>query len=377
MDKINIAFLRGSQRGRNILLGAEKVILSIAEEINKEVFDPLIIALQGEGDALPPLASEAKNRGLRVETLKLKGRFDCSSIGKLHNILLTNKIDILHTNEYRSDIIGFLAARRTRVKTLATAHGWLYIDPKIKLYEWIDSMFLRAFDTVIAVSSAMKNELARAGIPQNRLKIIENAVDYTDIQGGVSSAIRKEIGAGPGTIIVGSIGRLSLERGYSYFLDAAKEVSEKYPTVKFLIAGDGDLRDSLIARAQRLGIKEKIALLGFRKDIKDIYAALDIFVSSSLRESFGLALVEAMVAGKPVVATAVGIAPEIIRNGDNGFLVKPGSAIEIKEAVTVLLSDDNKRKKMGVSARQTIGERFSRKKMAREYETVYRSLAGR
>ncbi|MFA5339471.1 MAG: glycosyltransferase family 4 protein [Candidatus Omnitrophota bacterium] len=374
MDKINVAFLRGSQRGRNILLGAEKIILSIAEGIDREAFDPLIIVLQGEGDALPPLASEARNSGLRVEIVKLKGKFDRSSIGRLRNILLTNKIDILHANEYRSDIIGFLAARHTNARTIATAHGWLYIDPKIKLYEWIDSMFLRAFDEVIAVSGAMKNELAKAGIPQDKLKIIENALDYSDIRSGAGSDIRKEIGAGPETIIVGSVGRLSLERGYEYLLDAAKEILGKCSDIKFLIAGDGDLKNSLIARAQRLGIKEKIVFLGFRKDVKNVYAALDIFVSSSLRESFGLALVEAMAAGKPVVATAVGIAQEIIKNGDNGLLVKPGSAEEIGKAMLILFSDDNKRMEMGDSARRTIEDRFSRNKMIKEYEIAYRSL---
>ncbi len=111
MGKIKIALFRGSQRGRNILLGAENIILAIAKKIDKQLFDPLIIVLQAENDEPPPLVSEARTIGLRVEIVKLKGRFDSSAISKLRNLLLENKIHILHTNEYRSDIIGFMATR--------------------------------------------------------------------------------------------------------------------------------------------------------------------------------------------------------------------------------------------------------------------------
>ena len=173
------------------------------------------------------------------------------------------------------------------------------------------------------------------------------------------------------------MGRLSLERGYSYFLSAAREISIKFPQTKFLLVGDGVLRESLTIQTQKLGIKEKISFLGFRKDMKDIYSAIDIFVSSSLRESFGLALIEAMAAGKPVVATALGIAPEIIKNGENGFLVTPGNPAEISEALSILLSNDDKRREMGASAKRTIESRFSQQKMVKEYEAIYRSLANR
>ncbi len=377
MGKIKIALFRGSQRGRNILLGAENIILAIAKKIDKQLFDPLIIVLQAENDEPPPLVSEARTIGLRVEIVKLKGRFDSSAISKLRNLLLENKIHILHTNEYRSDIIGFMATRGTGIKTMATAHGWLNVDFKIKFYEWLDSLFLRFFNMVVSVSNAMKNELIKAGVPTGKLKVIENAIDYTDIQGGEGLNIRGKIGAGPDTVIVGSVGRLSLERGYSYFLSAAREISIKFPQTKFLLVGDGVLRESLTIQTQKLGIKEKISFLGFRKDMKDIYSAIDIFVSSSLRESFGLALIEAMAAGKPVVATALGIAPEIIKNGENGFLVTPGNPAEISEALSILLSNDDKRREMGASAKRTIESRFSQQKMVKEYEAIYRSLANR
>ncbi|MFA5148493.1 MAG: glycosyltransferase family 4 protein [Candidatus Omnitrophota bacterium] len=379
MDKIKIALIRSSPRASRVILGAESIILSIAERVNKNKFEMLIITFKEKGDSEPPLAARAKGAGLPVLQLELNGRFDTGSIARLRKILLDNGVDIMHSNEYKSDLIGFLATRKTPIKKVATAHGFLGTDPKISFYERIDIEVLKRFDKIVAVSGSMKSVLAGRGIPAEKIVEVENAVD-TGRYGktGCGSAIRRELGIPePGLLVVG-IGRLSPERGFDRLLEAMSKVIRERKGAYLAIAGDGALRAPLERKARDLGIADNTRFLGFRNDADEILSAADIFVSSSLKDSFGIAVIEAMAAGKPVVSTRTGIAPEAIEDMKTGMLVGIDDAAAIYNAVTALADDGELRKRMGSAAKDAVNRRFSLEAMVKRYERVYMDLeAGR
>lgn len=375
MKKINIILLRSSLRRSKVLFGAETIILTIAERIDKTKFNPLIVVFKGEDEEIPPLALEAKQKKIPVEIIILKGKFDFFSIFKLRRIILKNNIDILHSHEYKSDIIAFIATRFTSVKLITTTHGWLSINPKVKFYEFLDSIVIRFFNKIVAVSNAMEKELLKIKIPSSKTSVIETALDFSYLQLDLKkSNLREELGFDSNAVLIGTIGRLSLERGHIYFLRAAKEIIKIFPNVIFLIAGDGYLKESLVSEAKKMGIKDKVFFLGFRKDISNILSAIDIFVFPSLRESFGIALVEAMAVGKPVVATRMGISSEIIKDGETGIMIEPKNSDSIREAVIKLLRDENLRVKIGASAKRLVVERFNCQQMVNSYEYAYLAL---
>jgi len=375
MEKINIAFLRTSPRRSEILLGAEEIILTLAESLDRTKFNPLVVAFKEEGDEIPPLVTMANERQIPTEVIALKGRFDFHSITKLRRLVLKNKIDIVHSHEYKSDVIAFIATRFISAKLIATTHGWIAINLKVKFYEFLDSQVLRFFDKIIAVSNIMRQELLKSRISPSKIAVIENALDFSAFQvSGSRANLIKELGLSPNAFIIGAVGRLSLERGYIYLLKAAKKVIESFPSVVFLLVGDGYLKDSLIAETERLGIKDKIYFLGFRNDIHNIISVMDIFISSSLKESFGLALVEAMAAGKAVVATKVGIALDIIKEGETGILIEPKNREAIYKAIARLLTDEKLRDKIAASAKNLIVERFSCQQMVAKYQQAYLDL---
>lgn len=375
MARINIAFLRSSPRRSEILLGVEEIILTLAEGLDRAKFNPLIVVFKDEADEVPPLIAEAKKRGIITEVITLKGKFDFSAVMKLRHLVLENKVDIIHSHEYKSDIIAFIATRFISAKLIATTHGWIAINLKVKFYEFLDSQVLRFFDKIIAVSNAMGQELLKRRIPASKITVIENALDFSALQiNGSRPNLIKELRLKADAFIIGAVGRLSVERGYIYLLRSAKEVIKNFPSVVFLIAGDGYLKESLLAETQKLGIKDNVFFLGFRSDIHNIISAMDIFISSSLRESFGLALVEAMAAGKAVVATKVGIAPDIIKEEETGILIEPKNTEAIYKAIVRLLTDERLRDKIAASAKNLIVERFSCQQMVAKYQQAYLDL---
>lgn len=375
MKKINIILLRSSPRGSKILLGAETIILTIVEHIDKNRFNPIIVIFKDENDEIPPLALEAKKRQISVALIILRGKFDFFGMLKLRRLILKNSIDIVHSHEYKSDLICFLATRFTSVKLIVTTHGWVFVDFKVKFYEILDAVIIRFFDKIVSVSEAMKRELLKAKIPSSKITVIETALDSSYLQTkSDSAALKKELNLNPDTTLIGTIGRISLERGHIYFLRAAKEILKDFPNSAFLIVGDGQLKENLVSESRKMGINNKVFFLGFREDIANILFGIDIFVSSSFRESFGIAVVEAMVAGKPVIATKVGIAPEIIKNGETGILIDPKNPNAIYKAVVTLLTNQELRKKIGGLAKQAVAHRFSYQRMVSSYEQTYLDL---
>jgi glycosyltransferase involved in cell wall biosynthesis len=226
------------------------------------------VVFSEEGDTEPPLSVRANEKGIPVLPLKLKGRFDTGSISALRNILLENNINIVHSNEYKSDLIGYLASRKARIKTISTAHGFIGTDPKIRIYEFIDVEILKRLDAVVAVSDTMKKTLVSKGVPAGKVVTIENSVDLAPIDPEEGKKVRRELGIPETGILIACAGRLSPERGLEFFMEAMAMAIKDNGNIYVIIAGDGPLKKLLEALSKNFGISERTRFLGFRDDIR-------------------------------------------------------------------------------------------------------------
>jgi len=178
----------------------------------------------------------------------------------------------------------------------------------------------------------------------------------------------------PDSLVVGTVARLSRQKGIEYLLHAAKTVIKQFPDITFIIAGKGPLESQLKGLSIKLGISDKVKFLGFNDDIPKLLSVIDIFVLPSLWEGMPNVVLEAMAAGKPVIATDTGGSKDIIDSGINGVLVEPKNSEALAEAILALLGDPAQRKRLGESARDKVKERFPIDKMVSKTEQIYTKL---
>jgi len=370
MKKIRVLHLRKSEG----FYGAEKIILSLVEEIDSSIFETTIGCLNDVRKPCLDLAFEARQGNINTEVITCRSRFDLQTILKIISIVRRKKIDILHCHGFKADIYGWFAARWTDCYLMTTKHGWTHANRLVRLWEWMDLIFLRSFDKIVAVSDQIAQELLKKHISQDRIHRIPNGTPIYDNNKLDQSSLRKEMGFKREDRIVGIVGRLSIEKGHRFFLEAAKSILNKFPSTKFLIVGEGNLYAELKNQAFSLGLKENVFFTGFRKDVALLYRTMDVVVSSSLREGIPMTILESMAVGKPVVATSVGGVTKLVQNNRTGFLIPPRDADAIAKKVIKMLGDKKLMKNMGHEGKKFVRDHFSSKKMAEAYSVLYRDI---
>jgi glycosyltransferase involved in cell wall biosynthesis len=187
--------------------------------------------------------------------------------------------------------------------------------------------------------------------------------------------IKKELGLLENSKVVGTIGRLGDEKGQIYLLRAAQGIAEREKSVRFLIVGDGPLREYLKEEAAKLGIADSVTFTGYRQDIPELLSVMDLFVLPSIKEALPMVLLEALAARKAVIATRVGAIPKVVNN-ENGILVEPGDAAGLQDAILSLLANEEKRQGYASAGYDTVKTCFSSERMSSEYIDLYNELLG-
>ncbi len=358
------------------IYGGEAAALALVRKADKDKFYCVVVSFKDpRADAPPPLINEAKKSGIATEVIYLKWRFGICAVFRLKKLLRKYNIDILHCHGYKADTIGFLTSRLTKVRLVSTCHGWWPNTPKLKFYDFIDTTVLKFFDSVVAVSPQIYDNLVKRKVNPSKLKVIQNGIDVSqfDMKAG-RERMRKELGIKEEDFVVGSIGRLSSEKGITYLLEAAYKIKAKKRNISFVIVGEGDMKSSLIDYAKELGISDKVIFTGYREDIDKIFPVLDVFVMPSLTEGLPLALLEAMAAGKPVVASNVGGIPTVIEHGKTGILVKSRNAAEIESAILDLINDKHYSDILADNGKKFVENKFSLTATIKKYEELYIKL---
>jgi glycosyltransferase involved in cell wall biosynthesis len=363
------------------------------------------VAIKNSHNPHLEVIEEAEKKNIPSLFVECRRRFDITAIKKLIAVIKQYKINIIHTHNYKANFLGCIAAKMAKVPIVATNHLWTHSNLKLRFYEFIDSFILRYFiNQVVAVSDSIKEDMLKRGIPSSKIKVIFNGIDVSN--NGPSrkvatlprdrqsmfhnqqptenrlqeekhnslNTIRSPLSANRYSIIIGVVGRLSIEKGHRYLLEAFAKIVKKNHDVKLLIVGKGLQRERLADSVQRLGLEEKVMFAGYQKDIDKVYREIDILVQPSLREGLPLTILEAMSYGLPIIATNVGGVAGLIKNKKTGILINSGSSDEIYNALMVLIKDVDLRKKLGENGRKFVRENYSLEKMIGEYRGVYEEV---
>ena len=349
--------------------GAENVTLQLTLALNGLGRQVIIGAFENAQRRNSELAKAARHRGIRVESIECKGRLDLQTVATIRQIILKYDINIVHTHGYKADIYGYLAARETKAKLVATCHNWTGATFSLRWYERLDRFFLRRFDAIAAVSGTIQDTLTRSGVQQDRVRIVENGIDIESFSRG--QPILKNLPKFKNRKIVGFVGRLVREKGLTFLLEAAKSIVAMDSNVTFVLAGDGPDQDYLGQLVKEYGLEDEIVFLGPLSELPDTYASFDIFVLPSLNEGMPMAVLEAMASGRPVVATRIGAVPQLLQDGESGLLVSPGDATQLAAAIRRLLDSPALRQKLGAQGHQRVCEHFSAEAMAEKYLEIY------
>lgn len=312
---------------------------------------------------------EAGRLGIECRPVRMRNSFDLPSVVSLTRGFRKAKADLAHLHTSRATWLGGLAAYAARIPAITTcrmerqfARGWRT--------RFIYQSLVRK---VVAISANIANSLVSAGVPEHQCQVIHSAVDPALlVPSPARSQIREELGAEPDDHVLLTLAALIPRKAIDVLLDALAQLAEEGCRPWLWIAGDGPLRRELESQAHRLGVEEQVRFLGQRTDVADLLAGCDIFVLPSYREGLGVAALEAMAAGRPVVATAVGGLQEAVVNGRTGLLVPPANAAALAEAIGKLLRNEALCTQMGAAGPERIGERYLPEQMVTAYDALYR-----
>lgn len=361
--------------------GADNVLIQLSKQMRQTAFSPTIGVFKNLQIPHLEVAEVAKRHNFPVEIFPCKGKLDLRTISSIRNVLKTRKIHIVHSHGYKSNLYALAASAGKNVSLVATCHNWLGDDRKMRFYARLDKFFLNRFDKVVAVSDTVEQEILNHNIPSAKVLVIPNGIDLDRFNSlRKPDTLKGEFGIDGNYRVIGTVGRLSEEKGHRILLHAAKRVLQEYSNVVFLIVGDGPLRRDLEAKSAQLieaeGTKADrpggpIVFAGVRNDMPEIYSLMDIFVLPSLTEGLPMVLLEAMAAKKPAVATRVGAVPRVFERGQCGLLIQPGDAESLAGAILDLLDNPQKAQSLAQKGYERVRDHFSAQRMADQYVEVY------
>lgn len=361
-----------SSRG---LYGAERVVLDLCKSLKRYGCESIIGVIRNSHNPHVEVADEARKNSIDAVIFPCEGQLDVKLIFRIRKYASENQINLMHCHGYKSNFYGLLAGKKW-IPIVTTNHNWLTSHWKLRAYRRFDSLLIRYFTRIIAVSDGVRKEMLRYGVPKEKIRVIDNGIDLTRFGDTRSpEAIREEFGIKKGVTVIGTVGNLGAEKGHVYLLQAAKGIVHSVGTVKFVFVGDGPMRVYLEHEALALGIRDNVIFTGFRTDVPTLLSAMDIFVLPSVIEGLPMVLLEAMAAQKAVVATRVGAIPKVVNNG-NGILVEPRDAAGLQNAILSLLTSEEKRQKFASAGHDTVRKGFSSERMSSEYIHLYSELLG-
>ena len=363
MMKYNILYMesRGDLSG-----GGQISLWNLIRRLDKNKFEPVVIC-PSRGNLVENLINlEIKVEIIPLPTLRIPNPFlFFSTINKLYKIVKKYKINLIHSNASRPTIYAGIISKLLKIPLI-----W---QVRIIESEGLYDKFLVSFcKKIITVSKAVEKRFAWLK-RKNKIIVIYNGVDTQEFNPQISpESIREEFKLDIDIPVVGTIGNLISGKGQEYFVRAASLVSKNIPNVRFFIVGDGEDRKQLEELVNVLELKEKVIFTGKRSDISQLIAATDIIIQPSIYpESFGRVIIEGMAMGKPVIATNQGGVLEIIEDGISGTLIPPKNSPLMAKAIIDLINNREKARRIGLTARRKVEEKFSIEENVKKTEGVY------
>jgi L-malate glycosyltransferase len=312
--------------------------------------------------------------GLDLIPLAPAAEMDLGAAWRLSRLLKRLKPDIVHAHDPHGVAMAALALSMSTQLAKPPLVAARRVDFHLRgssLSRWK----YRQVDCFICVSEAIRTMLVADGVPAARTVVVNEGIDLGRVDAAPPADLHQELWLPHHAPIVGNVAALVPHKGQKHLIEAAALVLRELPDVRFVIAGEGELRLALERQIRERRLEKHVLMLGFRPDVLSLHKAFDIFVMSSVTEGLGTSLLDAMACGKPVVATAAGGIPEVVEDGVTGLLVPPRDHAAMAGAIVRLLNDAALRRQMGDAGRRTVRERFSVERMVLDTLRVYHRVA--
>ena len=354
--------------------GLEQVLINIVRDLDRSRFTPSFCSLV---EPEPDLYAELKGHDLACHVIEKGDGVKPSLPLKLSRLFRAERVDLVNAHDIGATFYAAPAASLGRVPAFVhTDHSQILAKTKYPgVYRWI---WKNLVDFSITVSEDLEEHLvARYGVRPDRVCTIPNGIDTGRFAaGGRTAELRDELGISAGDRVIGTIGRLMRQKGMPYLLEAFRILHAGAPGTTLVIVGDGEERDGLEKLARESGIADKVIFAGIRRDIPDLLAMFDIFTLASLWEGQPITIMEAMAAGRPIVATDAGGTAEVLDSGRYGIIVPKEDPEALARSIRELLDDPARAGRLGEEARIRAEAELSSAAMTKKYEEVFESVYG-
>lgn len=351
--------------------GSKKHLLTLVKNMNKNKCKNIIVCfIKGK------LYDDARSLGLDVRYVEQKRRFDLSAVNKVKNICSSEDINIINCHGGRANFIGYFLKKKYAAKYISTIHSDYRDDYrgnkyKTLIYSNVNKIVLKSFDYYITVSNSFKDMLVERGFNSTKIFVAYNGIDFDRVPGAMSKKnIVDNYGLDDVSHYVSMIGRFHPVKGHRVFLDACNEVIKKIKDVRFILVGDGELKNELMEYVKYLKLDEYVKFVGWQIPDEFIYIS-DFTVMASYTESFPLTILESAFYSKTVVSTDVGGVSMLIEDEINGCLIKPGDSSALAQRMLELLIDSNKTRELGSRLYIKAKENYSVKNLVQSYLYAY------
>ncbi|HEY7180102.1 MAG TPA: glycosyltransferase [Blastocatellia bacterium] len=361
--------------------GTERQAVELLKRIDRRRFDLSLAALRLEG----PLYREVEAVFPRAPQFPLTSFYNANAAKQLMRLrrwMISERVEILHAHDFYAGLLGAAAAIGAGVRVIACQRHMRLSDRRA--HEWGTRLTHRLAHRVLVNSEAIRARLLAGGhVAPEKIVVIHNGLSAAaesaaldeDGRAKRRAALLRELNLDEGAKLIGLVARLQPVKGHRYFIEAAGRVAAVEPKAHFLLVGDGALRREIEEQAARLGVSDRVHLLGGRDDAASIAAGFDVAVSASLSEGLPNAVMEAMAAGAPVVATAVGGTAELVIDGATGFLVPPADAGVLSRRILDALRNPERSAQMAAQGRLRALSQFGMRRMVESVERLYEEIS--
>jgi glycosyltransferase involved in cell wall biosynthesis len=345
---INVLWLVDHLGYGGAMHGASKYYLNTIPLLNKNNFKTILCVLR-ERDSL---TKQFEDKGISISHLG-RNKFDPTTLFDILKIIRKEKINIIHAHGYGASNFGRLARMINKTAIIVHAHD---DDSKYPFHQKVADFLLGRFtDKAIAVSASVKEaSVKKRRIAEEKVLVLHNGIYLEAFSTPEKERVdieRMRLGIKPGHPVVGTVGRLGVEKGIKYLLQAAVQILKASPDTVFLLAGDGPLMEGLKTLSEKLGVDQNVVFAGFCRDIPAVLSIVDIVATPSLTEGSPLAVLEAMAMGKPIVASNVGGIKEILKDGETGLLVPSEDPSSLAEKIIYLIGNQKEAQDLGIRSR--------------------------
>jgi glycosyltransferase involved in cell wall biosynthesis len=355
--------------------GAEMHLLTLCRYLKRQNVEIVVACLREHVKDSRSLRRDFEGEDIRVINLRADSRYDSLFLGRIARLLRAERPDILHTHLPRADVAGAFA------RVFHPGLVWVCSVHAIYSEDWsgrwslpLFNLLWRRADVMLCISHAVRDWLVGRGMPPDKARVIHYGIEPAKFSESRVN-LREQWGLND-NVVVGSLGRLEPRKGHDLLIQAMPELCMRVPSARLLIAGHDPwgYGKSLQQRIDGLGLKEKVRLVGFQKDVPSFLSALDAFAFASSSEGFGQVVIEAMAAGRPVVAWKIPPLTEIVVDSVTGLLVETKTPDEIGRAISWMLANPKEAARMGKRGQERVCNHFFAQRMSIETLSLYREL---